>query len=519
MVNNHLCVESCFAARTADKYIIACFFCEKKFNSRCFDLTSLHKLLSSATNAFFMCYKCIDRTNKLKHNVRRSNEPSATVASQKMSDATSSSNTNNNGSDKGTISQVLALLSIMDEKISRINNTNGEIMQRSPRSNLLESDHVTTELLAINQNVIGLHAKVDHGLKMQSESETRNKSMMEKLDDLQLNIHKSPAIEKPTTATLGFSTSKKGPNKTLSSLDPFNWSFSFNQSIMPNDTSDLYQLLHGFEQNTWTSFDFLFKKWNETSDSILKIETLCKQFNITDQSPQLRSPVTESIVLDNLHGINEKCDKIEKNLISLDSHVKELRIDSDINDQATQVLRNRYLNLIDEETDIKDQPNDVNAITNQISYTHDLLHQRPTSDLHTTEPMTNSDNNATNDNQPPQRMVSDRLSLSFYVTKFAPNTTTEMITEYLQDNGIADIASTRISCLIPRGKDRSLINFVSFKIDTNEATAKVITSPGFWPKQCFINEFVQRSVVDLTQNIATRKTLFFQNPPHTINQR
>lgn len=222
--------------------------------------------------------------------------------------------------------------------------------------------------------------------------------------------------------------------------------------------------------------------------------------------------MTDSIVLDNLYGINEKCDNMDKRLISLDSHVKELRIEPGINDQTTQVLRSRYLNLIDSDMNINDQLNTVtNAISNDLSYSNDLFNTTPTANSN------NNNNAATIGNQRTKRSVTDKFS--FYVTKFAPSTTSEMITDYLRDNGIADISSTKISCLIPRGKDRSLLNFVSFKIDTNEDIAQVITVPGFWPKKCFINEFVQKSVVDLTKDNAMTKQNFFRIPPHSTNQR
>lgn len=461
-----------------------------------------------------MCYKCIDRVNKLKQNVRRSNEPSATVTSQKVSESTSSNCANINGEENG-LSQILSMLSKLDGKLSRINTSNDGIIQQSSTINLSETDRVSEELSTINQNVINLHAKVDHSLKMQSELDARNNSMMGKLDDLQGIINKSPAakITKSTT-TPGFSTSKKCSNKTLSSLDPFNWSFSFNQSITPNENSDLYQLLHGFEQNTWTSFDYLFKKLSESSDSLSHIETICKQLNNKNPSQQLCSPVTDSIILDNLCGINEKCDNIEKNLVTLDSHVKGLQSE----EQTTQVLRSRYLELIDATTDGNDQPNDVGIqISNELIYTNDVPRHPTINDQFNTEQITNSANTKANDKQPIQQTVKNRLS--YYVTKFAPNTTTETITDYLRDNGITNIESTKITCLLPRDKDRSLINFVSFKIDTNEDVARRITSPGFWPKKCSITEFIQKSVVDLTKGNKMRNTNFFQMPSQTINQR
>lgn len=97
----------------------------------------------------------------------------------------------------------------------------------------------------------------------------------------------------------------------------------------------------------------------------------------------------------------------------------------------------------------------------------------------------------------------------FYVTKFSPNTTVDMIGNFLNNNGVDDLSSTDIKCLIPRGKDRSTLNFVSFKITTDDTVAKLITSVGFWPNNCAIKNFVHKSIVDIANNSSN----FFHIPP------
>ncbi len=234
----------------------------------------------------------------------------------------------------------------------------------------------------------------------------------------------------------------------------------------------------------------------------------------------LSSPVTDSIVLDNLHAINEKYDDIDRRLAALDTNVKSLQRD-DTSNQSTQQLRDRYLKLFDADTEIinVEQPNTFVHLNSNEATIDDLSRYPIIQQLIQTKPPSNNNNKNKIDHQhqqPLQRAVDDKLA--FYVTKFTPNTTTEMIVDYMRENGVADFESTKVSCLIPRNKDRSSLNFISFKIDTNADIARVITSNGFWPKKCFIKEFVQKSVVDLAQGNKLSNANFFQRPSHPANQ-
>lgn len=306
MVNNHLCIDSCFSARTSERYVITCFFCEKKFNSRCFDLSTSQKLFSTTNNAFFMCYKCIDRVVKLKQNVRRSNE---SAASSQRNDLTTTTPRNMQQTTNADVnmSLIVSMLTKMDEKLARLNTSNDEIIQRTSAPSLLDRNEIN-DVSTISHSIDNLRAKLDLNMKLQSEIDVRSKSTLEKLNDLHNTV---TATTKPIT-TPGFNKLKKRTNGTThSTLDPLNWSFSFSQSTLPHENADLYQLLHGFEQNTWASFDYLSQKMNETSNALMNVETICRELT-SKSSSQVRSPVMDSIALDNLQVLNDKCDNIEK---------------------------------------------------------------------------------------------------------------------------------------------------------------------------------------------------------------
>lgn len=345
MVSNHLCSDSCFATRTSEKFVATCFLCEKRFNSKCFDLASHQKIFSSTNNALFMCYKCIERVSKLKHNLRRSNESNVGLGSARNDVASIPKNSNDASSENAALSQILSMLQKMDTTINQLSSSNDELRQHIANADAVIPCHVTTDLSMINQSVINLHAKIDHESKMRSELEVLNaSSVMEKLHFLPNNVPAIPATPKSNALT-AINMLKKPCNKPTSTLDPLNWPFSFNQSLVPSENGDLFQLLHGFKQNTWTSFDYLCRKLNENTDAISQIESMCKEINKKTTDHQLSSPLLDSILL--LQTINEKCDSLDKNLIDLDSNVRLLHTNTDFNDNTTQHLRKQYMKLID----------------------------------------------------------------------------------------------------------------------------------------------------------------------------
>lgn len=97
-------------------------------------------------------------------------------------------------------------------------------------------------------------------------------------------------------------------------------------------------------------------------------------------------------------------------------------------------------------------------------------------------------------------MQNSNPNLEFHVSKFSTNTTTEMIREYLHNNGVHNSDAVKVFCLIPHNKDKSTLSFISFKVDIDEAGAKIITKPGFWPIKCCIKEFVHKSFVDISEH-------------------
>lgn len=144
--------------------------------------------------------------------------------------------------------------------------------------------------------------------------------------------------------------------------DPLNWSFSFNQSVIPSENSDIYQLLHGFEKNTWTSFDDLRSKLNENADAILHIESIVKEWSAKYNYQQLSSPLMESITMDNLQSINDKCDAVMK-ILQVDSNVKK-HLEDDLNSEnnITQQLGDQFMKIIEDDAETKSTSKVLNEL-------------------------------------------------------------------------------------------------------------------------------------------------------------
>lgn len=85
-----------------------------------------------------------------------------------------------------------------------------------------------------------------------------------------------------------------------------------------------------------------------------------------------------------------------------------------------------------------------------------------------------------------------RLIRELYVSRFKTHITTSHIQQYLKNNGIQIDHNIVITPLINPKRDLKMLSFISFKIDTTDNIAEVITSENFWPRGCLIKDFIHR---------------------------
>lgn len=315
-------------------------------------------------------------------------------------------------------------------------------------------------------------------MKIQSEFRTQNSSIViGKLNELLNKPHVPSPVNTQTSRSSPKTTHSalnKHTNKLTPTIDPLNWSFSFNQSILPNDHSDLYQLLHSFEQNTWTSFDYLCKKMNEHTDAILLVES---DLHVKNANHHLRSPVTDTIALDNLQQIHEKCDNMEKNLLVINSTIQSLHTESNIEERSTQQLRNRFMKLIntDTVTDTDEFTTDTNSFSTASVSMNDLSHYQVIEDLlrinkpSTTDISTNNSctavpTNVSNPNMKNLHLLGGNVKVNaspntfnkqFHVSPFDIRIKPENILDYIADNAKIDRKRIKIRRLTKKGQDIS----------------------------------------------------------------
>lgn len=100
---------------------------------------------------------------------------------------------------------------------------------------------------------------------------------------------------------------------------------------------------------------------------------------------------------------------------------------------------------------------------------------------------------------------SNRLAKNeFHISKFKPETSCEMIKDYIQNRGVPEslLNDIKVMLLVPKGRDISTLSFVSFKIDVSNEIANVITRVNFWPPACIIKNFIHKPkpIIELQPN-------------------
>lgn len=399
------------------------------------------------------------------------------------------------------------MLKKVDNDIGAVNNTNDEIKRLLTDDSSSDQIVKPTVSTTFTHSMANLHAKLDHISKIQSDLINQNSSsMLDKLSNLQTKMDSISSINSSTSKFMPSTTNsslKKPTVHTPCVIDPLNWSFSFNQSVINNENSDLYHLLHGFEQNTWASFDHLFRKLSENTEAVLHIESVCKQLIDKDTTHQLRSPVVDSVALDNLQQINEKCDNIEKNLMEVDSNVKILCSDLNIDDQLTQQLRTRFMALIDQTTTGNTSSTNFNLpITNNLSQCPVIDELSMPSPV-MSNTINNSSSNIVNCNSTVMKslhLLGGRVNIPtldkhFHISPLDIDVTPCKVIDFIADNTQIDRKHIKVRRLTKKGQDISALKHVNFKIETNEEIASVIIQKNFWPSHITIKPWTSKIVI------------------------
>lgn len=449
MVNNHICTETCFNTRNAEKLSVKCFICDKTSNSKCFEIPQTTVKTLSGSNAIFLCNKCSERVSKLKQNIRRSTD---TRPGTSMN-----ANEPNN-----------------DQRIG-LNNTNLE-----------------QEVKTLEKRIIELHAKIDQQSISRTTSDSKTitlltqglKDLQSKMD--QLFSHNAQVFPKNVPTYAVNSNKKKGK----SPIDPLNWSFSFNPSTLPNENVELYQLLHGFEQNTWTSLDYLRHKLNENTDLVMKIESLCKELTTQTIQHGLESPVTNAINMDNLQTIQDKCEDIEVNIRRLEATIKAI---------SKNVIPPTSNNSDSERRDYNTLPKSIG-------------HSRS---VDTPESVSVYEERSREGNE--TRSSELKLQREIYVSKLPITTTCDEVKAYIARSRTIDANKLRIHRLTKKHQDISKLTFLSFKIETNDEIADQLLKREFWPSHVIVKPWMKKKTEEIPRLTTDQCSSHFLSRQGTCN--
>lgn len=439
------------------------------------------KLLSSGNNAIFMCHKCIDRVVKWKQNIRRSTDSVMTGRTTGAGDTNTDRRDVRTGLDNVTLSNIMTTLNQMNDNFSKFSSENEEFKLHIANKHSVNENNNSEEVSRMAQNLTALHAKIDQHFTTFLKSESKCSSvMLQKLSELQDDIkcsYPSNHISRFMSRNDGRSGSlNTHRSKETSTTDPLNWSFSFGQPTLPNDNVELYQLLNGFEQNTWASFDYLRHKLNENTETVTAIESICKKFNSVNTQHQLASPVTDSIKFETLQTIQDKCEEIEKNLLALDATIKAM---SSLTSNSSA--------------------NEARSSVQSASSEHSNARR----------------SEGTIETQPPNLL---RFDQAIYVSKLSTVTTCEDVKGYISSNSSIDIADFEVHRLTKKHQDISKLNFLSFKIDTNSEIAEQLLRNEFWPRHVFAKVW-ENKIEQIPRLFDTQPSSYFLSRTGTTNQR
>lgn len=325
MVNSHICTDSCFSSRIAEKNAVNCFWCDKKCSAKCFDVApqSTVKMQVTGSNTVLVCNKCMEKLVKMKSNARKSTDRVESTRKNTIEDTPTQQD-----EVKNMLMDMMTTMNWIKDEFVNFNECNEEYRLSSATNKTQARNSTDSEMAAIKKSLLELHAKFDHQGTSSSSSQSESK-MISQINKKVEAIYDRLGTPQPTHVT--WAGTKNGNyltngNKSKKSYttDPLNRSFSFNQSMFPNDNVELYHLLHGFEQNTWASFDYLRHKMDENADTISSIETITNKIHSDREHQRLQSPSVESINIDQLQIISEKCETIEKSVKALEQNISEL---------------------------------------------------------------------------------------------------------------------------------------------------------------------------------------------------
>lgn len=99
---------------------------------------------------------------------------------------------------------------------------------------------------------------------------------------------------------------------------------------------------------------------------------------------------------------------------------------------------------------------------------------------------------------------STKLKNEFHLSRIINTATCDMVKFYMQNMGITDLSHTKVQRLVSHKCDVTTLSYISFKIDTNDEIASIISESNFWPQHTTFKRFIHKKppAVDIS-NVAS----------------
>lgn len=82
----------------------------------------------------------------------------------------------------------------------------------------------------------------------------------------------------------------------------------------------------------------------------------------------------------------------------------------------------------------------------------------------------------------------------FHLSNMNPKTSCQNVIDYMLKRGLPEslLDEVNVTRLVAKDRDVSTLTFVSFKLDTSDVVASIISKMHFWPESCILKEFIQK---------------------------
>lgn len=510
-LKKHLCRTRC---NKSNERKVVCFVCTNSFYLSCFGVTlttnnDIQKLLVSNSHIQFVCYDCHGAIKGSKAIVKPTPKKSQTAPSLE------------NLKSKKLPNGIAIPVNLPSTSSSHIPSAHSTPSVTARTQEVRFDDKVHEMVLNVTKDVNvrtisvleAIVTRCVHGFDMIVNA---MEGQSAKMDLLYTNEQAKSDAEKMVTSLGAMSTQISDINKpsttneSIYSKSVIDWSVDPEKSIdIANATAsklstvlksinndDVIGVIKSSDITTWKTLDIFKSKLDaccantvEMKTSIDKINHNIHTLNDKSNNNANRSPLVETIQMDNdtsnqhselkllIANLRSELNTLNENTSSLSIKLMEKALLNDaqptqnnvaFDDDSMLALQNRHRQLISSLDN-----NDSNILAPDHSQ---LIRTNVVNSSIVIQP--NVDHST------------QQLNREIYITKFGIDVTCDHIYKIMNYSGNVDNSMAHAFRLTKKNQDVRMLDFVSFKIKTNDQIADALLSPNFWPPGCTASAFV-----------------------------